>query len=55
MKVVGKKQQKARYVGGMGAGHEPGWCHSALEGSRELMIVDWEEAKMGGIYLANKS
>lgn len=26
-----------------------------LRGAKESMIVDWEEAKMGGINLVNKS
>ena len=35
--------------------HEPRWCHSASGRSKKSMRVDWEEAKMEGMNLVNKS
>lgn len=38
-----------------GGGHEPGWCHISPGRSKKSMIIDWEEAKIGGVNLINKS
>ena len=35
--------------------HEPAWCLSAPGRCKKSTRVDWEEAKMGGMILVNKS
>lgn len=35
--------------------HEPGWCDSASEESKESMKVNWDAAKISGVNLVNKS